>query len=378
MERAQGGHVAYRAVLLAAGLVVAGLAFRQLITLLLAVVMTIIVAIPLAAFATRLERWRVPRPLGVLLGLLLAGLALAGILFLVIPSFVDEVNHLIDALPGIVNDLRDKLHSGTGAGRGDFGDQVQRFVRHRVDDPGRLVGPVWSVGSSIGSVIGALVFIVITSVYIAARPQPLVAAVLRVIPPARRDVALRIMVRLRESWVGWLQGVVVDMLVSGTLLYLGLRLIGLDYAVVFAVLTALLVVIPYFGSLVGAVPPVLLGLTESPTKALIVLGVYVLVQQIESNVIMPLVMAQRVKLHPAAIAIGVVMVGGLFGIVGLFIAVPLISAAVILAEELWVRPIEDKAPPTAMPPPSEPPPRLARARAQSARIPAARGTNGGR
>jgi predicted PurR-regulated permease PerM len=185
-------------------------------------------------------------------------------------------------------------------------------------------------------------------------------------------------VRLRESWIGWLQGVAVDMLVSGTLLYLGLRLIGLDYAVVFAVLTALLVVIPYFGSLVGAVPPVLLGLTESPTKALIVLGIYVLVQQIESNVIMPLVMAQRVKLHPAAIAIGVVMVGGLFGVVGLFIAVPLISAAVILAEELWVRPIEDKAPPTAMPPPSEPPPRLARARARSARMPAARGTNGGR
>jgi predicted PurR-regulated permease PerM len=336
--------------------------------------MTIVIAIPLAAFATRLERRRIPRPIGVLLGMLLAAAVLGGILFLVIPSFVDEVNRLVDALPGIVNDLRAKLHGGSGAGHGDFGDQVQRFVRNHVDQPGRLVGPVWSVGTSIGSVIGALVFVVITSVYIAARPQPLVAAVLRVIPPTRRDVALRIMVRLRESWIGWLQGVVVDMLVSGTLLYLGLRLIGLDYAVVFAVLTALLVVIPYFGSLVGAVPPVLLGLTESPTKALIVLGVYVLVQQVESNVIMPLVMAQRVKLHPAAIAIGVVMVGGLFGIVGLFIAVPLISAAVILGEELWVRPIEAASP---MPPPSEPPPRLARARARSARMPAARGTNGG-
>jgi predicted PurR-regulated permease PerM len=377
MERSEGAHVAYRAVLLAAGLVVTGLVFKQLITLLLAVVMTIIVAIPLAAFATRLERRRIPRPIGVLLGLLLGLAVLGGILALVIPSFVDEVNHLIDALPGIVNDLRDKLHSGTGAGNGDFGDQVQRFVRNRVDDPGRLVGPVWSVGTSIGSVIGALVFILITSVYIAARPQPLVAAVLRVIPPTRRDVALRIMVRLRESWIGWLQGVVVDMLVSGSLLYLGLRLIGLDYALVFAVLTALLVVVPYFGSLVGAVPPVLLGLTESPTKALVVLGVYVAVQQIESNVIMPLVMAQRVKLHPAAIAIGVVMVGGLFGIVGLFIAVPLISAAVILAEELWVLPIEERAPPSAMPPEPQPPPRLARARARSGRIPAARGTNGG-
>ena len=63
-------------------------------------------------------------------------------------------------------------------------------------------------------------------------------------------------------------------------------------------------------------------------------------QQIESNIIIPLVMSRTTRLHPALIAIGVVVVGQLFGIVGLFVAVPIISAAVILTEEIYVREIE--------------------------------------
>ena len=96
-------------------------------------------------------------------------------------------------------------------------------------------------------------------------------------------------------------------------------------------------VVPYFGAILGAIPPVLFALTDSPGKALAVLIVYVIVQQIESNLIIPLVMSRTVRLHPAVIAIGVVVVGRLFGIVGLFVAVPVISAIVILTEEYWVQ-----------------------------------------
>jgi predicted PurR-regulated permease PerM len=130
------------------------------------------------------------------------------------------------------------------------------------------------------------------------------------------------------------------MVISGTLLFIGLTIIDLDFAILFAVLTALLVVVPYFGAIVGAIPPVLFALTDSPGKALLVLTVYVIVQQVEGNLVIPLVMARTVRLHPAVIAIGVVVVGQLFGIVGLFVAVPIISAAVILTEEYWVREVE--------------------------------------
>ena len=96
-----------------------------------------------------------------------------------------------------------------------------------------------------------------------------------------------------------MQGVLVDMLVSGVLLYIGLSIIGLDFAIFFAVLTALLSVIPYFGAIVSGLPPVLFALTDSPGKALLVILVYTLVQQFEGNVTIPLVMARTVKLHPA-------------------------------------------------------------------------------
>jgi predicted PurR-regulated permease PerM len=180
----------------------------------------------------------------------------------------------------------------------------------------------------------------ITAYYMAVRPKPLVDGVLRLVPPSRRDHALRVMQRLRGAWIGWMQGVVFDMFISGTLLYIGLTVIGLDFALVFAVLTALLVVVPYFGAIAGAIPPVLFAFTDSPGKALAVLIVYIAVQQVEGNVVIPLVMSRTVRLHPAMIAIGVVVVGQLFGIVGLFVAVPIISTMVILTEELWVKEVE--------------------------------------
>ena len=332
--------VAYKAVVLAAVLLVLGLLFRQLATLMLAVLMTIIIAIPLSAGATRLERHRVPRVLGALVTLL-AGLAVvAGVLALIIPTFIDQANAFVDDVPTIVHDLEQTVGDITGDRPSEVGDSIQEFLQRYTDNPERLIGPITSIGFSVAGVLGALIVILITAYYMAVRPDPLVNGALRLVPPARRRHARMVMERLRSAWIGWMEGVVFDMFISGTLLYIGLTIIGLDFAILFAVLTALLVVVPYFGAILGAIPPVLFAFTDSPGKALAVLIVYVLVQQIESNVIIPVVMSRTTRLHPALIAIGVVVVGNLFGIVGLFVAVPIISAVVILTEEIYVREIE--------------------------------------
>lgn len=340
MPDASRAPVAYKAVVLAAALLVLGLLFRQLATLMLAVLMTIIIAIPLSAGATRLERNGVPRALGALLTLI-AGLAvLAGILALIIPTFVDQVNEFVDDVPAIVHDLEQTVGDITGDRPSEVGDSIQEFLQRYTDNPERLIGPITSIGLSVAGILGALVVMLITAYYMAVRPQPLVEGALRLVPPSRRRHARTVMDRLRTAWIGWMQGVIFDMFISGTLLYIGLTIIGLDFAILFAVLTALLVVIPYFGAFIGGIPPVLFALTDSPGKALAVLAVYVLVQQIEGNIIIPLVMSRTTRLHPALIAIGVVVVGQLFGVVGLFVAVPIISTAVILTEEIWVREIE--------------------------------------
>lgn len=340
MPDTQRAPVAYKAVVLAAVLLVLGLLFRQLATLVLAVLMTVIIAIPLSAGATRLERYRIPRPVGALLSLLAGLSVLAGILALIIPTFIDQVNAFVDDVPTIVHDLETTIGDITGNRPSEVGDSIQDFLQRYTDQPERLIGPITSIGFSMAGVFGALIVMLITAYFMAVRPQPLVDGLLRLVPPSRRRHARHVMDRLRTAWIGWMKGVAFDMFVSGTLLYIGLSIIGLDFAILFAVLTALLVVVPYFGAIVGAIPPVLFAFTDSPGKALAVLIVYVLVQQIESNLIVPLVMARTTRLHPALIAIGVVVVGNLFGIVGLFVAVPIISAAVILTEEIYVREIE--------------------------------------
>src|SRR5512132_2508037 len=97
--------VAYRTVLLAAGLLLFGLLFRKLVTLLLAILITIIIAIPLDAAARRLERYRIPRPAGALIALLGAIGAIALIIYLLIPPFVDQTNQFVDDVPKIAKDL---------------------------------------------------------------------------------------------------------------------------------------------------------------------------------------------------------------------------------------------------------------------------------
>jgi predicted PurR-regulated permease PerM len=334
-------HAIYKAVLLAAFLVILGLLFRQLVTLMVAVLITVIVGVALSSWTDRLERQGIPRAVGALLGILVALGTLAGILALVIPPFVHDMNKFVDQVPGIVNDLRDKLHNITGASSSQIGDRVQKFVQRYTDHPEKLIGPITSIGLSVAGVLAALVLMLITAFYIAVRPQPLIDGALRLFPPAERGRVLYVMGRLRGAWMGWLQGVGIHMLISGVFIYVGLSILGIEFAIVFAVFTALLVLIPYFGAIISAIPPALFALTYSPGKSLLVVLVYIGVHQLEGNVIIPLVYARTVKLHPAVIAVGVVIIGELLGIVGLLVAVPILSLLVILVEEVWVKPMEE-------------------------------------
>ena len=313
-------------MLLAAALVAAGLLVQELASLLLVILITVILALPLSALATRLERHRVPRGIGAALGILGGLLVIAAMIALVVPPLFKEGDDLVNRLPSVIP--------------GANGQKAQDFVQGYIDQPSKLIGPLANVGVSVAGAIGTFVMVLITAFFMAVRPRPLVDSLVRLFPPRRREHALHVLARLRAAWVGWLQGVLIDMAISGALLYVALSLVGLDFALLFAVLGAVLVVIPYFGAVLGALPPVLFALSESPSKAVVVLAAYLIVQQIEGNLIVPVVMSKRLKLHPAAIAIGVLVVGQLFGIIGLFVAVPLVAAMVILVDELWVKRLE--------------------------------------
>ena len=330
----------YRAVLLAALLVVVGLLFRELVTLVLLTVMTVIVAIPLSAITTKLAAKGVPRSLGAP-ATMVAGLALVGgVVALLIPPFVAEVNHLVDALPRIVEQLLAELRQATGAQRGELAHHAQHIARGYTANPMRLLGPLASIGLGLVGVIAAVIVILITAIYIAINPHTLMSGLVRLAPPAQRTTLRRMLSEIRAAWLGWLRGLAVATVLIGVFVYIGLRIVGLEFPLFFAVLSALFEVVPFFGALASGAPAVLLGLTHSPGKALAVLAVFVLAHQLDGNVISPLVMARAVRLHPALVALGVVATGELFGVLGLIIAVPLLSAFTIAVKHLWVLPRE--------------------------------------
>ena len=331
----------YRAVLLAFALVVAALLFKQLVTLILAVLIVVIIALPLAAFANLLNGVGVPRAFGALIGLLLGLGAIAGLVALVLPAFSHEINKFAASLPSIVDDLRHRLAGLTGTSPSRVGNQIQHFVNGYTQHPTKLLGPAASIGASVAGGIAALVVVLLTALYSAIHPDPLVNGLVRVVPPQGRPKAKLILCRLRVAYLGWLRGLVIGMCVLGGITYLGLQLVGLGFAAFFAIFTAVAMIVPYFGALASSIPPILYALTISPGKAVLVAIVYVLAHQLESNVIQPLVVARTVKLHPAVVAIGVVAVDRLFGFLGLVVAVPILATVQILVEELWIKPTEE-------------------------------------
>jgi predicted PurR-regulated permease PerM len=340
--------VLYRTVLLAFALLVVVLVFPVLAGLLLLLLLIAIAAVPMCRATDVLqERLRIPRAVGAPL-MLVAGIAVvAGVVALLVPVFTTEGRHLVNSLPSLVEQVRVSL--GRSAGAPPAGGQgLQQWVTGYTDHPQKLLGPAATIGAGVAGIVTTIIVVAITSVYTSVRPEPLKEGVVRLVVPQRREQARTILHRLAESYLSWLRGLAAGMLVLWVLTYAGLLLVKLPFALVFATLTALAMVVPYYGALVSAVPPILLAVTISPGKAVIVALIYLAAHQVEGHLIEPLVMARAVNLHPATVAVGVIAAERLFGPVGLIVAVPLLVTAKVLVEELWINAIESQAQPSSL------------------------------
>jgi predicted PurR-regulated permease PerM len=114
------------------------------------------------------------------------------------------------------------------------------------------------------------------------------------------------------------------------------------FAFVFALTAGLLEIVPTLGPIASAIAPILIALADSPAKALWVLVGFIVIQQIESHLIIPLILGRGLRLHPVTVVFVVVVMAWLFGIVGIFLAVPLCAVAKTLFEDLYLEPRETK------------------------------------
>lgn len=196
----------------------------------------------------------------------------------------------------------------------------------------------WVIGVS-GVVAGLLanaVLVIIAAFYLGLSPGTYRTGLLMVLPPRLRETADETLSAIGHGLQRWIIGQFCAMAVVGVLTFCGLWLLGVPSALALAVIAALLEFIPFLGPVLAAIPALAIAFGESPALALWVLALYLVIQQVEGNVLMPLIQQRVVSLPPVATLFAVLAAGILFGPLGVLLATPLAVVCMIAIKKLWV------------------------------------------
>src|SRR5215212_9864729 len=316
--------------------------------------LTLLVSIIVSGPVNYLARRGVRRGLGTLI--VLAGIALAfGLVGFALGSIVeDQVRQLIEAFPTILSnaqDLAEQSQSALGLETDLTPDPQQLFDSARNFLSGGTVSTVVGVGANVANVFSMAAVVLVATIFAVVRPSPLVNGFVAFFPAGRRERVREILEKMYKAVQGWILGQLAAMFIIGVLFTVALLLIGVPFALLLGILAGLLTFIPFIGPLISIIPPILLALAQSPVSALLVVLAYLAIQAIESNLIQPIVMSRAVSLHPAVIVFALLIMGTLFGLVGVVLAIPLFAALAVLARELWIKRMDEEG--TDQNPPEE-------------------------
>lgn len=195
----------------------------------------------------------------------------------------------------------------------------------------------------LGDIAAAFVVFVL-ALYMLASPKPLLRGVIAAVPASYRPQTVRALARILEQLEAWALATLALMAIVGTLCGLGLWALGIPNPLLFGLVAAIGEAIPTVGPIVSALPPLAVALADRPIEALWVALLFLGVQQVENNLLVPLIMGRSVKLHPVSILFFVLALGALLGLLGALLAVPTAIVTKVLWEEFSLnarRPDED-------------------------------------
>jgi predicted PurR-regulated permease PerM len=213
--------------------------------------------------------------------------------------------------------------------RGGLTDRVARELRNAT----KFLFPI--VSSFLGA-IGGVIIVLFLAMYIAAEPDLYRKGVLHLVPHRHRGRAEEWLNTLRDTLRQWLIARLTAMVLIGLITAAGLTALGVKGAGALAVVAGLMEFVPFFGPVVSAIPAIGVALVDSPEKALWVIGLYILIQQLEGNVITPLLLEKRLDVPPALTVVTVAALGIVFGVLGMLIAEPLLAVVLVTTKMLYV------------------------------------------
>lgn len=315
---------------------------REILLLLFAAV---VLATALNRLARRLQWFGIKRGWAVMISILLLLLVLVSFFWLIVPPFATQLQQLIQLLTlgfAEINDLIYQFRTQVPPQLNQYLPDVNSIVQQLQPLANQLVGGAGAVvGGTFGGLLSFLLVLVLALMMVSS-PQAYRSAFVRIFPSFYRWRVDGILDRCDVALGGWLIGILFNMMVIGVLSWLGLLILGIPLALANGVLAGLLTFIPNIGPALSVIPPMAIALLDAPWKSLAVLGLYIFIQQLESNVLTPYIMAEQIFLLPAITLIAQVFFASIFGFLGLFLALPLTLVLQVWLQETLVKDILDR------------------------------------
>ncbi|HRE49083.1 MAG TPA: AI-2E family transporter [Aggregatilineales bacterium] len=309
-----------------------------------AIVFSILLTTPIRFFVRR----GIPRPLAILLTMLLIIIGISVASAAILPGLLQQFQILVTtAIPNAWDLLQKELRPEVLIQRYPF---LQGFIEQNADFPaqilnqivaglGALSGQVFPVIGGIVGFIVSLLIIIFLSLYFIADPNTHWRGMLRLIPVSYRPRAREILVRLDFSLRRFLQAQIIIMVLTGLATALGMAILGVPLSGALGAITGLFSFVPNFGPLIALIPTLAVAILNTPQQLILVLLVFFGIQTIVSQIAAPLMIGNELNMPPALILLSQLFAGIFFGFLGLLLSVPLAIIVIVLVKEVYVHDI---------------------------------------
>jgi len=325
---------------------------RQVLLLVFA---AIVFATSLNQLARWLQRFRLPRFWAVLISLGLFVAVMAGFFFLIVPPFATQFKELIELFPKAIDQWNTRLKELTITLPPWLNQYIpQQTIKTPNFRPSQqllqqlqplgqsLVGGAGVFVSNTLAMILSLLLVLVLTIMMLAQPLAYRKTLIRLFPSFYRRRVDQILSKCEVALGKWVIGALISMTVVALLSFIGLSVIGVRLALAQGILAGLLNFIPNIGPTLSVVLPMVIALLDSPFKSVLVLILYIFIQQLESNFITPYVMAQQVSLLPAITLMSQLVFATFFGFLGLILALPITVVGQVWIQEVLIKDVLDQ------------------------------------
>lgn len=287
---------------------------------------------------------KIPRTISIVIVFLAIVAILTGAVFLIGPELQKQFNNLIENMPAIIQNIQKWVLSLTETKwfmdfqQNDY-FSIEKYLNQFEQHAEQLIQDiVTKVASTVGFIANTVMILVLVPfvLFFMLKDGKNAPKILeKILPKKQQKEANLVLEDMDNALSSYIQGQLTVSLFVGVFAYIGFLIIGLDYSLVLGSVAMVTNVIPFIGPWIGTIPALIVGLFTSPLKAMLVVIVVVVVQQIESNFISPLVMGKKLKVHPLTIIFVLLVAGNFGGILGLIFAVPVYALLKVIVSHIY-------------------------------------------